>query len=393
MKELLNILKMTDGELGGYLKCTLKKHYKKVLTDGDNYIYAKGTSPLCLVAHIDTVRGKNDLPVNLVVSRNVIRNASGVLGADDRAGVYGILEVMRGCIENNFPMPHIIFTNYEESGGRGVKAFIRDKKFDPRGIDLLVELDRKGCNEYVFYSTTLPQPVKDYVKSFGFREERGSYSDISDLTDEYQIPSVNLSIGYYSQHCNAEYLHYDECLLTIDRVLDMCEEPIGKLHKVVKPYYPAYNSKYNKRDNYGEDWEGFYTGGTNYSKHSTYLPKGITDKAVVKIGDVHKDVTTADSQLDLKFADDVALQVLLAIRGEKELLKSDLMQIYNIDNVADTFLMHENALPILEKLSELLEIYVDLHNSDIVGIRAFHVAWDKVIDSEIIKRQKALAIA
>lgn len=257
MKLLRRVLMMPDKELGTYLITALKKSYKTVETDRNNYIYAPGENATCLVAHLDTCRNAMDEPVVLTKSRNVIRNIKGILGADDRAGIYGILEVIRHCKASDIPLPSVIFTNYEERGGAGVREFIKSQLFKPEGINLFIELDRKGCNEYVFYSHMLPKKVKDYVESFGFQENRGSYSDIADLTNEYEIPSVNLSVGYYQQHSAMEKLHYDELLLTIDRVCDMCADPIEVLHTVAKPIYKNYRKGYH---HYEDDYGSFYGG-------------------------------------------------------------------------------------------------------------------------------------
>lgn len=403
MKELFKILEMDDAPLGVYLRKELKKHYKKVFSDGDNYLYVKGTSPVCLVAHIDTVRAKLDSPVVLACNHNVIRNTKGILGADDRAGVYGILEVMRELATAEMPLPSIIFTNYEERGGKGVKAFIKDKKFDPRGIDLLLELDRKGCNEYVFYSNTLPGPVKDYVESFGFREERGSYSDISDLTDEYHIPSVNLSIGYYAQHSFKETLHYDEMCLTIDRVVEMCNEPIGKLYPVPKPLYGKYRGAGGGFDDYEGYYGSYYSGkGQTFQngKLVTTPAKTTTPAAPVttstitsaaanqeKVANALVAVGGAEVQKSLNFAQDIAFTVATELFDIKAEIMSELTTVYTLDTIADGFLSHEFRIEVIEKLDELQEMFINLHNSDIKGVRAFHITWNKIIMEPLWKLQ------
>jgi di/tripeptidase len=45
-----------------------------------------------LVAHCDTIIRKDG--VDLYYEGGILRNAQGVLGADDRAGVYGILHTL-----------------------------------------------------------------------------------------------------------------------------------------------------------------------------------------------------------------------------------------------------------------------------------------------------------
>lgn len=370
MKTLQKILCMPDKELGSYLIQALKKYYKHVETDRDNYIYARGTGEICLVAHIDTVRGKTDEPVMLSINRNVIRNTKGVLGADDRAGVYGILEVLKSCMDYKIALPSVIFTNYEERGGAGVRKFVASKKFHPDGIKLLVELDRKGCNEYVFYSTFLPKPVKDYIESFGFKEERGSYSDIADLTNEYGIPSVNLSIGYYLQHTSNERLHYDELLMTIDRVVDICADPISKLHLIEKPTFTRHGgyhggsgfSKYNGYG-YGDDYDYYaYNKAANSAFNAPKTTTSVLDKTTVTSPAVSPENTVT--------------RIVISLRAE---LQTTLANKSSLDEVGLRYINHEHALAILGYIDLLEEAY----NKQIVQSRpedtAFINAWNELM--------------
>lgn len=369
MNELLNILRMSDRELGGYLRVELRKFYKRVYSDNDNYLYVKGTAPMCLVAHIDTVCNKVDLPVILKVNHNLIENTKGILGADDRAGVYGILEIVRELHANGNPLPSVLFTNYEESGGRGVKAFIATGKFDPRGIDLLVELDRRGCNEYVFYSTTLPVQVKNYVESFGFREERGSYSDISDLTDTYEIPSVNLSIGYYNQHTMRETLHYDELMLTVDRVVEMCEDPIGTLYKVPKPTYKKWSRK---------DWDeyGGYCGGIYTPPKNPAITHNLSNVPKAK---------TTEAQSFLDFEHEINKSVVSIVYTRKEEIKNLLLSTSSLDTVGEDYLEHEYAVSLIELLADLESLFIGYVMTSVSEVAAFHRAWNETVECKLVK--------
>lgn len=222
------IIEMPTKKLYSFLHDIVDSHYDEVYSDGDNYIFAVGDNPLCLVAHIDTVSRKK---ISVLEHNGIMMNQHiDVLGADDRAGVYGLVHI----ILNSAEKPSIIFTNYEERGGLGVAQLCRaipEQKFQAE-ISMFLELDRQGCNEYVYYSDMLPSEVKEYVESFGFQKEMGIYSDIQDLTIHTGIPSVNLSIGYYGQHSSWERLVVDEMYLTINRVLRMLKSPIKEQHLI-----------------------------------------------------------------------------------------------------------------------------------------------------------------
>jgi len=233
-----------------------------VFVHKDDFVYAPGHGSICLVSHIDTVRDRQssgarssvdaEKPVALRQNRNVLTNANGILGADDRAGVFACLDLVRRAYRDKLPMPSVMFFNGEESGGLGVKVFLRTEAFkreDKGCTKLFVEMDRLGATEWVTYGATLPRPVIDYVESFGFKSGHGSYSDIADLQEEYLIPSVNLSIGYYGQHTQSEKLHLDEMHMTINRVYSMMKDPIAQLHPVTKKW--SYQGKSYDYSNYG----------------------------------------------------------------------------------------------------------------------------------------------
>lgn len=216
-------------------------------TNGDNYTYIPGSidTPFMLVAHIDTV----SIPkVSLKVTSNVVRNTCGPLGADDRAGIYAALKIYQKAVIK----PHLLFTDLEERGGIGAKEVAYTLPC-PDGVKLLIELDRRGCNEWVSYD---PQhkKVKKYVEKFGFVEEFGTYSDIADIAPAWNKASVNLSVGYYDQHTAKERLHLDELELTIQRVLNMTLNPIAKDYPPPEDEYTGYCDKYYKEVGYADSW-------------------------------------------------------------------------------------------------------------------------------------------
>jgi len=170
---------------------------------------------MLLVAHIDTVHDEQPPTLCYDPARKMLWSPDG-LGADDRAGVWGILEVLKRGYR-----PHVLFTDQEESGGGGAISAARDLKPDVR---FMIEMDRRGDNDCVFYSCVSKMAVK-YCESFGFKHAEGSFTDISILMPSWRIAGVNLGIGYYNQHTFGEYLRVDEALHTIDRVCKMMESP------------------------------------------------------------------------------------------------------------------------------------------------------------------------
>jgi hypothetical protein len=292
MKELIALLQQTNTGIYDYLK---KHHCADWETDGSNYFYQNNHAPLLLVAHMDTVTIKKT--PNIILSRNVMTNGNNEpLGADDRAGVWAMLRITQLCRERGVPLPSMLITDGEERGGAGVKAFLSDDlKGWKEGVRLMVELDRKGANEWVDY-LDVDKKVKAYVESFGYVSSLGSYSDIMDLTYDTLIPGVNLSVGYYSQHTSLERLHIDELYLTCERVVRMCKDPIAALYPCEEPRsvgrggYGGYGrGGYNYGDGYG-DWDYDYRYDSRTNRYVQTATKKETKKQI-------EDKTSTTTQL------------------------------------------------------------------------------------------------
>jgi hypothetical protein len=195
----------------------LKKKYDQVKITKD-YIYAVGDIPIALVAHLDTVF---KFPVSQMYydpKKNVAFSPDG-LGADDRAGVFAILQILKTDLR-----PSIIFTTDEEQGGLGASALTFDHPKCPiPNLKYLIELDRHGSMDAVFYDCITADFI-DYVEQFGFIEAKGSFSDISFLMSEWNICGVNLSIGYEDEHTYAETLNFNFLFNTVKKVEKMLQE-------------------------------------------------------------------------------------------------------------------------------------------------------------------------
>lgn len=222
------------------------------------YIYASGHNVI-FQAHVDTVRSEKE-PVQLSRNGNIVTNKTGVLGADDRAGVFAAIKIAHRCRELGIKVPGLLFTAGEESGGYGMLQFIDDLGSDVKLKDevlryrIMIALDRKGCNDWVSY-TSLPDEVAKYVESFGFIRSSGAFSDSLFFTEETRTPHVNVSVGYYNQHTSHEMLHLDELAMTIERCILMASHPPPRKYKVSAKKYHDY---------YDVDWDLGLGGGGVY---------------------------------------------------------------------------------------------------------------------------------
>ena len=113
---------------------------------------------------------------------------------------------------------HVLLCEDEEVGCIGAKKFTSGS-LRPQ-VNYIVELDRRGSNDAVFYHCDNPE-FEDFVTSFGFETAGGSCSDISYIAPYLETAAVNISCGYYCEHQRYEYIHLEEMKLNAARVAQM----------------------------------------------------------------------------------------------------------------------------------------------------------------------------
>lgn len=184
-----------------------------------DWMYAPGEIPILLVAHVDTVLRRQPPREHIVIQDGVVSALYGGLGADDRAGVDAILEILlRG------KRPHVLFLDGEERGGIGASSCAME--MEKPDVRYAIQLDRRGSEDCVFYDLEFPE-FENYVESFGFKKSYGTFTDISILCPAFGFAGVNLSIGYMGEHTQTERLVLEFWLKTVERVckmLDSCPD-------------------------------------------------------------------------------------------------------------------------------------------------------------------------
>ena len=207
---------MTQEALRKSLVNVLKKHYTNVITTKE-YVMAQGETPIALIAHLDTVFPYGKRKIYYDREAQVIWSPNG-LGADDRAGVFAILLI----IHHGF-RPTVIFTTDEELGCLGADKFVLDYPEPPWPINYIIQLDRQGANDCVFYNCNNLEFEK-YIEEFGFVSDFGSFSDISAICPAWGVAGVNLSVGYINEHTLQETLHVKFWKRTIKQVEKMLKK-------------------------------------------------------------------------------------------------------------------------------------------------------------------------
>ena len=154
--------------------------------------------------------------------KNVLVCPTGA-GFDDKAGLFAILELIQRGLR-----PSIILTTNEEQGGVGALALAQTKCPIP-DLRFLIELDRQGYNDCVFYQCDNSK-FRRYIEKFGFEAQVGTYSDITFLMTMWRVCGVNLSIGYKNEHSIRECLMIDYMWETIDKVENILKSDHKKFY-------------------------------------------------------------------------------------------------------------------------------------------------------------------
>lgn len=237
--------------------------YDVVYADG--YLFAKGNVPVMMCAHMDTVHKE---PVrDIYMSDNGYVWSPQGIGGDDRCGIYTALMSIRDGIK-----PYILFTEDEEIGCVGAGYFSDDVHngiINAKDIDInfIIEVDRKGANDSVYYDCDNPEFEK-FIDTYGFKTAYGSCSDISYVAPALGVAAVNFSSGYYNAHTTDEYIVLDELYNIIERVntiiKDAADGKTARYEYIENQYsYRGYASK----GYYG--WDDYY----EYDNYDRYYGK------------------------------------------------------------------------------------------------------------------------
>lgn len=248
------LLKLTQEQLlqFSYVQLLKRNYYNRDIIYTEDYVYAKGTIPVLLVAHLDIVHKTTPETIVYDKQKRILWSPTGI-GGDDRCGIYGILKICEKF------KPYVLFTTDEEKGGVGVNKFVNELAELP--VNFIIEIDRRGDRQAVFYDCGNKE-FQNYILSFGFEKQHGTYSDVRTLSTHYDIAGCNLSAGYYNEHTTVEHIYLDHLDNTINAIKAIlkdvknhkfydCQEIVYKTTKYdysYSKYYDYYDDSYGKCD-------------------------------------------------------------------------------------------------------------------------------------------------
>ena len=249
----LNLFCLYEIELQDRLASSILPRYyqKNKIINRDKYLFGIGNIPILLVAHLDTVHIVKPSLQDLIFKNEILSclHKEMGIGADDRAGVCAIIEILQSGWR-----PSVLFCQEEEIGCVGAKKAGEELQLEiPEiidGLQFMIELDRCGREDAVFYDCGNKEFQK-MILSYGFEENYGSFSDISELSPAWDLASVNLSIGYSGAHTKKETLDMIAYRATIDKVKKILSGNHSKIYDYQelrwdRDWLDDYNRYYNR---------------------------------------------------------------------------------------------------------------------------------------------------
>jgi len=199
--------------------------WRKGNREQQQFVFVPGTrkDAATLVAHADTFF--NYTEHNFSVKDGIIKSTTlGCgLGADDRAGC-AILWLLKDSGHN------LLVTDGEEGRQIGAKWLINSNSDISEIIhnsSFMVQFDRRNGNDYKFYNIPVSEEFEEYIiRETGYTNAgSGSFTDIVTLCDNSRsCCGVNLSVGYYDEHCKDETLNIEEW----NNTLAIAKKMLGK---------------------------------------------------------------------------------------------------------------------------------------------------------------------
>ena len=264
--KLFKMLRKTQKELKKAIRREWRGYGYNVI-EADGYLYKEGTFPVLLVAHMDTVHKSKPTTIHNV--DNILSSPMGI-GGDDRCGIFMIQEIIKkyDC--------SVVLTEDEEIGCVGAGKFAKSElaKSLKGNFCYIIELDRRGKNDAVFYYCDNYE-FENFITEEYWKTNFGSYSDICEIAQELGVAAVNFSCGYYNEHTEKETINLDEMnrnIKEVCRLLARTDEEKkfeyveavysykkGAYYDVWEDYYDWYGDSKTNRTVYGDEWAVGYT--------------------------------------------------------------------------------------------------------------------------------------
>lgn len=215
-----------------------------------------------------------DADTNIRLYRDKEKKNQTSLGADDKNGIWVILNLLRNGAQINFA-----FCHSEEVGGTGSSQIMQDTELVNfiAGCQYGVVIDRRNAWDIIGYENkycmALDDRLADFASRIGykFKPEKGLCSDADKFCKVLEC--VNLSCGYYEPHRSTEYTNLNELWTTYL----FCQAMLNDFdyHSVSRSRMAKFTSSTTSYSSsyYGNSSYSSYRSGYSTAKSSSYLSK------------------------------------------------------------------------------------------------------------------------
>lgn len=237
-----------EEKVSSFVQSYLRKNGISFTADDIGNVYSlKYANAPILSAHLDTVQDTFDvfLAKYITIRKNIL-SGYGVIGGDDKCGVYIILDLI---LQKKF---NFVLSVGEETGGFGMRHFLSEN--DISGCSYGLVLDRRGNDDIICYRNDYgTKKFEDSLSAvgevYGYSPGTGTFSDADQINE--QISCANLSVGYFNPHTKSEFVLLADLKKAEDYVFSILKNITDKFERPVK-----YTSNYNNCYGMGAyDWE------------------------------------------------------------------------------------------------------------------------------------------
>jgi putative aminopeptidase FrvX len=201
--------------------------------EAGNLIKRIGDAPVMWSSHTDTVHRSSGRQLLMEKDGIVTAPNSTCLGADDTAGVWLMVQMIRRNVPGLY-----VFHRAEECGGYGSLHIAKANRALLDGIDYAIALDRKGEQSIVTHQwggrCCSDEFARALAKALGLGmkpDDGGTFTDTANYM-EHVPECTNISVGYYLQHSSSEWLNVAYLFKLLDALvaLDTTSLPVMRDH-------------------------------------------------------------------------------------------------------------------------------------------------------------------
>ena len=354
---------------------------------GNYYLAVGETAPIMWSSHTDTVHHKkgfqivgfDKMEIGLAAEN---KNGSNCLGADDTAGVWLMLQMIKAKV------PGLYVFHRAEEGGRKGSQFIAKEHGDLLSkVKYCIALDRREKTSVITHQSSRRTCSDEFGKSMIEQLDMGYVLDTTgSYTDSYSYVDViaectNISVGYTGAHTDSERLDVEFIFKLRDKLVKFDWEKLVCERDPAKKEYKTYHyegGSYNHRSygNFGsgtfadewglgddDDWvqnehgtyvrrESLFLSGT---KSGTQVGVGCPGTQDKKLGETMNGTATH------KYVNGKPIEIATAKAKEKEEDDEDDLD-KEVDLRVYTRLIERNAEAVAEILIQMGVTYADLQN-------------------------------